>query len=183
MLLPVGNLTSLEERHQFGCLLISQLHCRGLKTNPLVASTRAGWQVDFLHCVGDFSPLCSRWLSRAFLHCVHSRWLSGGEKKIYSHPPPSLTPHLGGTLKDGKDVQTLHTLSTPPSSHHAQAKKAFGNVAMWQCCNVAMWPPSSMLPGWPAARWLCWPVTNSNCPHKKLQVAAPPFPRLPTYNL
>ena len=152
---------------------ISQLHCRGLKTNPLVASTRAGWQVDFLHCVGDFSPLCSRWLSRAFLHCVHSRWLSGGEKKIYSHPPPSLTPHLGGTLKDGEDVRI--------SFAFLYVVFCIVDLAMWQFGNMGLWPPSSMLPGWPAARWLCWPVTNSNCPHKKLQVAPPPC--LATYNL
>ena len=129
-------------------------HCRGLRTNPLVVSTQGVWQVAF-------------WC------------LPRGEKKIYCHPPPSLTPHLGGTLKDGK---AAHTGFVSSEAVPCTGKRLSFYQRAGQCGNLATQQHTARLPGWPAW-WLCWPVTNSNCPHKKLQVAAPPFPRLPTYNL
>ena len=75
-------------------------HCRGLRTNPLVVSTQGVWQVAF-------------WC------------LPRGEKKIYCHPPPSLTPHLGGTLKDGKAVHTCAEVININSSSDMPRQKAF----------------------------------------------------------
>ena len=86
----------------------SHLHCRGLTTNPLVASTRAGWQVDFLHCRGDFSPLCRTYtegifsplcLQVAFLHCV------GGCLELFS------TVYIvGGCLEEKRRFTRTHHL-------------------------------------------------------------------------
>ena len=110
-------------------------------------------------------------------------WLAGGcpeEKRRYTHQPPSpLTPHLAGTLKDGKAVHTCtvfsqvkssvrgHTITLCPGKRLSFYERAeqFGNLATLAALEA----------GCHAARWLCWPVTNSNCPHKKLQVAAPPL--------
>ena len=126
-------------------------HCRGLRTNPLVVSTASS-----------------------------GGWLSRGEKKIYAHTPPCLTPHLGATLKDGKDVYicteyfggwkwTHHFLllcHVPARSFHSMEEQ---RRAIWQSGHPVVW-----------FRWLCRPaVTNSNCRHKKLQVATSPQPVCP----
>ena len=91
----------------------SHLPCRGLRTNPLVVLTQGVWQVAF-------------W------------WLPRAEKKIYCHPPPSLTPHLGGTLRDGKAVHVCFLFLRLFQAHimhrlsFYQRAGQFGNLATQQ---------------------------------------------------
>ena len=110
--------------------------------------------------------------------CAHAGCLAGGflvaaksRKEDLLPPTTFLDTTSRWDFEGWESCSCLFSiLEAVPSSHHAQAFLLSESRAIWQFGHPAV---SSMQAGW-LARWLCWPVTNSNCPHKKLQVAAPP---------
>ena len=109
---------------------------------------------------------------------VAGRWLSRGEKKIYAPTTTNLDTTSSWDFEGWESCSYLYSIFRRVSSvsRHTitlcsgkrlsfyERAEQFGNLATLAALEA----------GCHAARWLCWPVTNSNCPHKKLQVAALP---------